>query len=84
MDSMAAVQREQGEFTNANIILRHVVEQGESVAVHTQILFSKTDPGKGGLRQVHIFRFGGGDKIIENRDVTQVTLPDMPHAGNAF
>jgi len=48
LDSMAAVQREQGEFTNANIILRHVVEQGESVAVHTQILFSKTDPGKGG------------------------------------
>jgi len=36
------------------------------------------------LRQVHIFRFGGGDKIIENRDVTQVTQPDMPHAGNAF
>jgi predicted SnoaL-like aldol condensation-catalyzing enzyme len=85
LDSMAAVQREQSsEFAEPNITLRHVVEQGEIVMVHTQILFSKADPSKGGLRQAHIFRFGGGDKVVEYWDITQVIQPDMPHAANAF
>ena len=84
LDSMAAVQKEQSEFAEPSISLKHVVEQGDMVAVHTQIMFSKADPGKGGLRQVHIFRFGSGDEIEEYWDVTQVIRPDMPHAANAF
>jgi predicted SnoaL-like aldol condensation-catalyzing enzyme len=85
LDSMAAVQKEQREdFGEPNIRLRHIVEQGDTVAVHTQILFSKANPAEGGLRQVHIFRFGADDRIIEYWDVTQVIRRDMPYAANAF
>lgn len=84
LDSMAAVQREQGELTEPNILLKHVVEQGDTVVAHTQILFSKTELSKGGLRQAHIFRFGSGDEIVEYWDITQVVQPDMPYAANAF
>lgn len=84
LDSMAAVQKEQGaRFGKPNISLRHVVEDGDVVAVHTEILFGE-EKGKGGLRQVHVFRFGGGDKVVEYWDVTQMITPDMPFAGNAF
>jgi predicted SnoaL-like aldol condensation-catalyzing enzyme len=85
LESMASVQKEQAsELAHPNILLRHVLEEGDVVAVHTQILFSKTDPGNGGLRQVHIFRFGNDNRIVEYWDVTQVIQPDMPHAANAF
>ena len=84
LDSMAAVQKEQSEFADSSIFLRHVLEQGDIVAVHTEILFSKTDPDKGGLRQVHIFRFGNNDKVLEYWDVSQAISQDMPNAAGAF
>ena len=85
LDSMAAVQSEQSlDFSEPNIHLKHVVEQGNIIAVHTQILFAKSDPSKGGLRQVHIFRFGDDDKVVEYWDITQVIQPEMPAAANAF
>lgn len=84
LDSMAAVQKEQGGFSDSSIALRHVVEQEDLIVAHTQILFSKSDPGKGGLRQAHVFRFGEGNKIAEYWDITQVISSDMPHAANAF
>lgn len=85
LDSMEAVQKEQSEnFAEPNILLRHVLEEGDTLAVHTQIIFSKSDPGKGGLRQVHIFRFGADDKVVEYWDVTQMIQPEMPNAANAF
>jgi predicted SnoaL-like aldol condensation-catalyzing enzyme len=85
LDSMAAVQKEMGsQFSGPSIVLRHVVEEGDVIAVHTQILFSKSDPGKGGLRQVHVFRFASDDKIAEYWDITQMIQADMPYAANAF
>ena len=85
LDSMAAVQKEQSQnFAHPSILLRHVLEQGDIMAVHTQILFARDGPSKGGLRQVHIFRFGHNDKIAEYWDVTQLIEKDMPHAANAF
>lgn len=85
LDSMAAVQKEQGgAFGEGNIRLRDVLEQGDMVMVHTQILFSKSDPSEGGLRQAHIFRFGTEGKIVEYWDITQVIQKDMPQAANAF
>ncbi len=84
-DSMAAVQKEQAvDFSQPSITLRHVLEEGDVIAAHTQILFSKGEPSGGGLRQVHIFRFGEDDRIREYWDVTQPIQPDMPHAANAF
>ncbi|MDG7008526.1 MAG: hypothetical protein JRN06_09845 [Nitrososphaerota archaeon] len=54
------------------------------VAVHTELLGSGSNPGAGGLRQVHLFRFGRGDKIVEYWDITQMVMPDMPNAENTF
>jgi len=52
-------QNEEGEFT-----VKHVLADGDLVAAHTELLSSKSKPFKGGLRQVHLFRFEG-DKIVE-------------------
>jgi predicted SnoaL-like aldol condensation-catalyzing enzyme len=60
-----------------------VIEDGDFVAVYTQLLGTKSDPSKGGLRQVHLFRFDG-DKIAEYWDVTQTILPSIPNPANAF
>lgn len=85
LESMVSVQKEQSsKFSRPNISLRHVLEQGDVVAVHTQILFSRSNPGRGGLRQVHLFRFGADDKVIEYWDVTQTISPEMPNAKGAF
>ena len=84
LDSMAAVQKEQREFSEPNVSLRHVLEQGDTVVVHTQILFSKSDPKKGGLRQVHIFRFGDDNKIAEYWDISQMIQPDLPNPATAL
>ena len=85
LDSMAVVQKEQSRnFANPSILLRHVLEEGDTMVVHTQILFSRDHPSEGGLRQAHIFRFGSGDKIVEYWDITQIIEKKMPQAANAF
>jgi predicted SnoaL-like aldol condensation-catalyzing enzyme len=71
-------QNEEGEFT-----VKHVLADGDLVAAHTELLNSKSKPKKGGLRQVHLFRFEG-DKIVEYWDITQQVLLDMPNASGAF
>lgn len=83
-DSMAAVQREQKELSQPGITIKHMVEQGDILVAHTQILFAKSNPAQGGLRQAHVFRFGRADEIVEYWDITQMISSDMPHAANAF
>jgi predicted SnoaL-like aldol condensation-catalyzing enzyme len=73
-----SAQLSQPEFT-----VKHLLVDGNIVAAHTQLLNSKSNPEKGGLRQVHLFRFEG-DKIVEYWDITQQILPSMPNAGGAF
>jgi predicted SnoaL-like aldol condensation-catalyzing enzyme len=63
--------------------VRNILVDGDLVAAHTEVLNSKSKPGNGGLRQVHLFRFKG-DKIIEYWDITQQILPNMPNAAGAF
>ena len=42
-DAMAVVQKERSEnFAKTNILLRHMLEQGDIMAVHTQILYSES------------------------------------------
>ncbi len=72
------VQRSEADFT-----VKHVLVDGDLVAVHTQLLMSKSNPGKGGLRQVHLFRFEG-EKIAEYWDITQQISESMPNASAAF
>jgi predicted SnoaL-like aldol condensation-catalyzing enzyme len=71
-------QNAEPEFT-----VKNVLADGEFVAVHTELLNAKSKPSKGGLRQVHLFRFDG-DKIVEYWDITQQILSNMPNASGAF
>ena len=51
--------------------VKNVLSGRDMVAAHTEMLFNKSKPNEGGLRQVHLFRFKG-DKIVEYWDITQV------------
>lgn len=70
-------------FPESELTVKNVLVDGEFVAVHTELLNSKSKPSEGGLRQVHIFHFNGG-KIVEYWDITQQVLPEMPNAIGAF
>ena len=76
-DAMIAVQKQgsqgilKGSTADFRLIIRHVLAEGDIVAVHTQI--SRSEPSSGGLRQVHLFRFSG-DKIVEYWDITKWCL----------
>lgn len=76
---------EQGtaQYPQAQFSIKHALADGDLVAIHTELLNNKTNPGQGGLRQIHLFRFEA-DKIVEYWDVTQQVLPDMPNAAGAF
>jgi len=83
-DAMAAVQQEGPKFSDPYFAVKRVLADGDMVAVHTELLNSKSKPSEGGLRQVHLFRFGRSNKIVEYWDITQMVEPDMPSAANAF
>ena len=72
-----------GQAPNAAFKVSHLLVDGNLVAAHTELLNDPSDPGRGGLRQVHLFRFAG-DKIVEYWDVTQQILPSLPNAAGAF
>ena len=83
-DAMAAVQNEPPKFPDPHFAVKRVLADGDLVAAHVELFNSKSKPGEGGLRQVHLFRFGKGNKIVEYWDVTQMVGSDMPNAANAF
>ena len=83
-DSMAAAQKEAPKFPDSYFAVKSILADGDMVAAHVELLGSKVKPGEGGLRQVHLFRFGKGNKIVEYWDITQMVQPDIPNAANAF
>jgi len=68
---------------NMEFSVKNVLGDGDTIAAQTELLFNKSNPGEGGLRQVHIFRFEA-DKIVEYWDITQMVTKDMPNAEGAF
>ncbi len=83
-ESIATVQRDmEPRFKEADSSIIHIPIDGNMAAVHTQILSVKSEPYKGGLRRVHLFRFED-DEIAEYWDVTQEIGNDMPNASGAF
>jgi predicted SnoaL-like aldol condensation-catalyzing enzyme len=84
VDAMIAASKDLGEQNKEpKFAVKHILADGNLVAVHTEFLNSKSEPSEGGLRQVHLFRFEG-DKIVEYWDITQQVLSDMPNARGAF
>ena len=83
-EAMAAVQKEAPKYPDPHFAVKSVLADGDLVAVHTEALSSKSKPGEGGLRQVHLFRFNKGNKIVEYWDISQMVQPGMPNASGAF
>jgi predicted SnoaL-like aldol condensation-catalyzing enzyme len=87
IDAMIAVQKQgsqgiiSGSTADFKLVIRHILAEGDVVAVHTQI--SGSNPSSGGLRQVHIFRFVA-DKIVEYWDITQMVPQNAPNASGVF
>ena len=83
-DSMAAAQKDAPKYPDPSFEVKTIIADGDMVAAHTVLLGSKSNPGRGGLRQVHLFRFGNDDRVIEYWDITQMVQHDMPNADRAF
>jgi predicted SnoaL-like aldol condensation-catalyzing enzyme len=83
-DAMSAVQNEPPKYPDPSFAIKKVIAEEDMVSVYTELLNSKARPGKGGLRQAHLFRFNASDKIVEYWDLTQMIESDMPNAANAF
>jgi predicted SnoaL-like aldol condensation-catalyzing enzyme len=82
-EAMTKVQQEPSEFSDPSFSVKKTLVDGNMIAVHTELLNSRSKPSKGGLRQIHLFRFSG-NKIAEYWDITQSVSSDMPNAANAF
>ena len=84
LDGMVAARKDNAsKITQPDFRLRYVLEDGDVVAVYTQLLYNRSRPETGGLRQVHLFRFGG-DKIVEYWDITQPIDESMTNATCAY
>ncbi|HZW58498.1 MAG TPA: nuclear transport factor 2 family protein [Nitrososphaerales archaeon] len=84
LDAMAAMQKESPKYPDPYFNVKYILVDRDMAAVHTELLNSKSNPSQGGLRQVHLFRFGANNKIVEYWDITQTIQPDMPNAKGAF
>jgi len=68
------------QFPNKQLLVKHVLSDGDLVAVHSQIVLR---PGEPSIATVHLFRFGG-DKVVEMWDVGQPVPADSPNQDGAF
>ena len=84
LDTVNAVQKDPQKHSDPYFVVKKVISVVDMVAVHTELLSSKSNLGEGGLRQVHLFRFNRGNKIVKYWDVTQQVPQDMLNAANAF
>ena len=84
VDAMiAASSQMSSQISDPEFTVKYILINKDMASVYTQLKYSRNDPGKGGLRQVHIFRFNEG-KIVEYWDVTQQIIESMPNAAGAF
>jgi predicted SnoaL-like aldol condensation-catalyzing enzyme len=67
-------------FPNKKLTVKHVVCDGDLVAVHSHIVLR---PDEKGVAAVHVFRFEGG-RIVEMWDIGQPVPADSPNMDGAF
>ncbi len=68
------------QFPNKQLLVQHVLGDGELVAVHSHIVIR---PGEQGIAAVHLFRFDQG-KIVELWDIGQPVPADSPNQDGVF
>jgi predicted SnoaL-like aldol condensation-catalyzing enzyme len=83
-NAMKAVQQQAPKYPDPAFAIKKILADGDMIAVHTELISSKSKPSEGGLRQAHLFRFDNDNKIVEYWDITQQVRLDMPNAANAF
>ena len=80
-DSLAAgMDDNAAKFPDKVLTVRHVLEDGDYVAVHSSVHMQPGDPG---IAVVHLFRFEG-DRIADLWDVAQQLEADSPNENGAF
>jgi predicted SnoaL-like aldol condensation-catalyzing enzyme len=68
------------QFSNKRLTVKHVLADGDLVAVHSELALT---PGGDKMNVVHLVRFGGG-KIVEMWDCGQQVPADSPNKDGAF
>jgi len=84
LNAMIEAQKTMKSDFDAILSVKSILEDGDLIAAHTELYNSSSDLSRGGLRQIHLFRFDPQNKIIEYWDITQVLTPEMPNVANAF
>lgn len=75
-----AMSENQQVSPNKHLIVKHVLGDGDLVAVHSHLI---PNPGDKGLITLHMFRFEN-DKIVELWDLGQPLPAESPNHDGAF
>jgi predicted SnoaL-like aldol condensation-catalyzing enzyme len=76
----AGMTQAHAKFPNTTLVVQHVLEDGELVAVHSRVRHSANTPE---IAVVHIFRFEG-ETIAELWDVATEAPQDSPNENGMF
>src|SRR5213596_170413 len=76
----AGMAEAHGKFPNTTLEVRHVLEEGDLVAVHSRVQHSSETPE---IAVVHILRFED-DRIVELWDIGQEAPKDSPNENGMF
>jgi len=77
---MHGMEENDAAFPDKIFEVKHVLEDGDFVAVHSHIHLT---PGDLGIAVVHLFRISD-DRIVEMWDVGQPVPPDCPNENGVF
>ena len=77
---MAAMQDNAAKNPDKSLEIKHVLQDGDLVAVHSRV---RMRPGDRGIGTVHIFRFEG-DAIAELWDLAQPVPENSPNQFGMF
>ena len=76
----AAMEENAADFPQKAIDIKHVLADGDLVAVHAHV---RLKPGDLGVATIHLFRFEG-DRIVELWDVGQAVPESSPNKNGMF
>ena len=77
---MLAQEENARQYPNKILEIKHVLEDGDLVAVHSHV---RMNAGDRGAALVHIFRFEGG-RVAELWDIGQPVPEDSPNENGMF
>ncbi len=78
---MKAMEENGKQMPNKIFEIKHVVAEGDLVAVHSHLKFQKDQPG---MAVVHLLRFNEQGKIVEFWDVGQQIPENSPNEKGMF